>query len=593
MVTKFKKSIWNISIVVTAMSLVTFLWHSCAPAEKGKSTEVKSATVSVVPDNSLNSCPITPSEFNSWFASGTVTENGAVNAANSKDFPSQNTNCDFYRWSEQMFLWIVSPVPGYAGVFDSPVFYDVSPENADQERYLIPHQKGVLRNFSPKVIQNGPQGLPVLIHPKTGKLMEIDTPKKSDAGMHLVSNAMGENMEAAKLELVDNKLVYYNANGQVIENVKPMFTEGLSTGDLVQKVSVGGKSIYVDANGDYVDEAEQGQAGGGDVLMSQNGSLVYYTILVNDVYAVFKSMYPDAKRFPETEAELDAIVAQAAQMGITIDDKDALAVELKMSWVLADSLPNDSDYVTTMAEIPTYTPNSTNTKWIKNGTTTAKLALVGIHVVGNVAGHPEMLWSTFEHVNNSPLATYSYLDTESNKVTVNSSTAGVWNFSANGASSPFNTPHMAMDTVIGDTIIAKGGFTITPSNTLRDQPWGVVEGTVPNQNVSSAAESNSEIISINHNVMTMLIGNDVRKNYIQIGNTWTMNGAYPTGEYPSGGNEIGTSRLANSTMETYHQDLNCFACHSNYPSDSNDAYGYVGLSHIFGDIVPMDTTTVK
>ena len=89
--------------------------------------------------------------------------------------------------------------------------------------------------------------------------------------------------------------------------------------------------------------------------------------------------------------------------------------------------------------------------------------------------------------------------------------------------------------------------------------------------------------------MTMLVGNDVRKNYMQIGNTWTMNGAFPTGEYPDGGNEIGTSRLANSTMETYHQDLNCFVCHSNFPADSNDAYGYVGLSHIFGDIVPLDT----
>jgi hypothetical protein len=589
MVAKLKKSIGNISIVTGMIVLVMFLWNSCAPAEKSKATTVESAVPSIIPNNSLNSCPITTSEFDGWFESGSVTKDGVVDAADSKNFPSNNTNCDFYKWSEQMFLWITSPYPGYAGVFDSPVFYDVSPEDANGNRVLISHQKNVQRNFSPRVIQNGPQRLPVLIHPKTGKLMEIDTPKKSSNGLNLVSNNVGENVEALTLKLVDNKLVYYNANGDVIKAAKPVFTKGLNTDDLVQIVRVGGKSIYVDKNGEYVDEAEQGQAGGGDVLMTQDGSLVYYTILVNDVYAVFRSMYPDAKKFPDTEDELDAIVKQAAKMGIIIDDKDALALELKMSWVLADSVPNDSDYVTTSAIIPTYTPNANNTKWIKTGTTTAKLVLVGVHVVGNVAGHPEMLWSTFEHVNNTPLNTYSYLDENSKEVTVNSSTSGTWNFCANGSTGPFNQAHMAMDTVIGDTIIANSGFTVTPSNTLRNQPWGAAAGTIPNQNVSSAAESNSEIISINNNVMTMLITGDVRGNYMQIGNTWTMNGAFPTGEYADGGNEIGTSNLANSTMETYHQDLNCFVCHSNFPTDSNDAYGYVGLSHIFGAIVPMDT----
>ena len=38
-------------------------------------------------------------KLNNWFA------NGKVMAANSVDF-NNGTNIDFYKWSEQMFLWI-------------------------------------------------------------------------------------------------------------------------------------------------------------------------------------------------------------------------------------------------------------------------------------------------------------------------------------------------------------------------------------------------------------------------------------------------------------------------------------------------------
>ncbi len=64
-------------------------------------------------------------------------------------------------------------------------------------------------------------------------------------------------------------------------------------------------------------------------------------------------------------------------------------------------------------------------------------------------------------------------------------------------------------------------------------------------------------------------------------------GALPTGQYPEG-NEIGTSNLSNSTMETYHQNINCFACHSTSTKDD-----YTGLSHIFEEIVPLTEDETK
>ena len=54
-----------------------------------------------------------------------------------------------------------------------------------------------------------------------------------------------------------------------------------------------------------------------------------------------------------------------------------------------------------------------------------------------------------------------------------------------------------------------------------------------------------------------------------------------TGQYPKG-NEIGTSNLANSTMETYHQNINCFDCHTTSTKDD-----YTGLSHISVEIVTL------
>ena len=64
-----------------------------------------------------------------WFQSGTVTLNGAVNPANSLNLDTSN-NCNFYLWSEQMYLWMTSPAQtiygGSGRVFQSPVFYAIA-----------------------------------------------------------------------------------------------------------------------------------------------------------------------------------------------------------------------------------------------------------------------------------------------------------------------------------------------------------------------------------------------------------------------------------------------------------------------------------
>ena len=90
---------------------------------------------------------------------------------------------------------------------------------------------------------------------------------------------------------------------------------------------------------------------------------------------------------------------------------------------------------------------------------------------------------------------------------------------------------------------------------------------------SNTASSNAEIVTINNSVRSFLITGDLRQNYMQTGTTWTIGGAAP-----SGGNVVGTNKLANSTMETYQLKSNCLDCHVTNKTD---------VSFIFGNVKPL------
>src|ERR1051326_6861542 len=63
-----------------------------------------------IPTNASGGCPVPAATFNGWFQSGTASVNGVVNPANSLTFTGSSL-CAFYQWSEQMFLWLLSPAP--------------------------------------------------------------------------------------------------------------------------------------------------------------------------------------------------------------------------------------------------------------------------------------------------------------------------------------------------------------------------------------------------------------------------------------------------------------------------------------------------
>ncbi len=578
--------------------------------------------LTLLPTDPNPSCVVTPTVFATWFQSGSVTLNGVVNPANSVTFPNL-PNCSFYQWAQQDFLWLTSPAPPtYGGgggiILNSPAFFDVSPPASDFSRTFLPHTSGLIRPFALRAAKPGPMGLQ-LTFDRTGRPLQVKAAEKG--AKPLVRDVSGQTVEVAHARLEKGRPVLLDLNGRTIQTqiAKPPETRArIPEMITAQRFLIDGIPILIDGALAVVD-VEQGEATTNGVMeaqLSSGASLVYYATIVNDVYAYFATGVKDGaitlagnsicpapnNCFPITAGDLSSITTFASAHGKTFPDPDALAIEVKSAWVVAAGLPNLSSYITMNATIPTYnppTPTSTTTTMTPVGQQTVQLALVGIHVVGSTAGHPEMIWSTFEHVANAPAAQYSYVNTANAIATVKQSASTVpmiggssapWLFSSPTPTS-VNSQHMSFNS---PDIVANTGFTISPSDTLRMKAFGGAIDVAPNPldglpsggnpSTDAADTSNTEIISIDNSVGGMLVSGDVRRNYIMTGATWTIGGQSPDSFI--GGNQVGTSSLSNTTMETYVQGpdtkqaggTNCLSCHN-----SNTT----GVSHVFGALKPL------
>jgi len=587
-------------------------------------------------------CTVTSATFNTWFVKTPITAGGAVNPANSVTFPNI-PNCSFYQWAMQDFLWLTSPTTSaYGGsglILDSPAFFDVSPPvgNETGPRTLLPHSEGFIRPVVLRAAQAGPQGLQMTFD-ASGTPIQV---KPAEPGAVLtVVNTAGERVQVAHAKLGGNgKPILLDANGKVIQalpskGVKPQARAEASTAEIptmivATKFIIDRIPIFIDPALAVID-VEQGEADTNGVVEAQTsagGSLIYYATIVNDVYAYYATGVADKKIslagdgictpsagapcFPTTQTQLNQIISFASGH-TTFPDANALAIEVKSAWVAAAGLPNLSSYITMNATIPTYNPSVPpppgTTTLTQTGQQTVQLALVGMHVVGSAAGHPEMIWSTFEHVNNVPAGTYSYINSSGSTVAVNQNVSQVpaiggssapWLFSFTSATS-FNNQNMSSNAFNSPpTITANGSGTISPSNTIRWKALGAASDVAPNPADPSIAASNTEIIALNNSIQSLLPSGDVRGNYILTGATWTVNGAAPIGSGASiascavlstvaNGCPVGTSALSNSTMETYDQGKdttlanggsNCLSCHSG----GNTTV----VSHVFGAIKPL------
>jgi hypothetical protein len=547
-----------------------------------------------VPTDAAGSCAIAAATIDGFFQGGKSTLNAIANPADSTVVLTPN--CPFFQWSEQMFLWLTSPASAQYGggsrVMFSPQFFTVSPESGGRRTFL-PNVAGKPLQMRLRATELGVHGFPIVMS-RSGHLIEVQ-PQKAGSKPPAVKLQSGKLVQLANVQrTAAGALQFFDQAGKQVEpsilklksiqrahvlldaNAHPAMVPAAELQETIaaHKILVNKVPLFIDLSGNVID-VEPGQADGG-VLVSQNAQLIYYIAEVNDVFAYHRSMQIagvippiNTINFPQTAADAAAVVSFAAGKGHTILDPNALAIETKSSWIEAGAVTHPSDYVQETAIVPTFDKSDPN-NWVPNGQATTKLVMVGLHVVGSTNGHGEMVWATFEHVGNSPDATYAYNSTTGPK-TVTQPTSGTWLFSPSPAPATFNSSvaHMGAN----GTIV---GTPVGPATVLRAKPWGSND----NGNPSSAAALNTEVISATASVIAKLDPKDVRAKYFMVGTTWTINGTPP-----GLSNQVGTNHLANSTIETFVQGAsssaassNCFSCH---------VTNTVTVSHIYRELTPL------
>jgi hypothetical protein len=560
-----------------------------------------------LPTDAQPLCAIPPGQFAQMFESGSVTLNGVVKPADStQNLDPPPLNCPFFTWSEQMFLWMTSPAPrrygGGGRIMFSPSFFTVSPPIPSSDpnpenwrRNFIRNVPGAPIRMQLRTTELGPHLRPVVLS-RTGQVIEVVRPVNG-AGprpVPIVRLRSGASVRLGDVRRAPSgALQFFDTRGRALQVRTPVLPRlprtmvRMQDGTRVPLVQLSavrdavqarrfdfrGIPVFLDAANNVID-VEPGQADGG-VLLSQGNALIYYIIVVNDVFAWHRTMQgpglipdPTPITFPLTAADVATVVNFAASHNATIVDPEALAIESKSSWVAASQVANPSDYIQVRATVPTFDTSNPN-EWVANGEQTINLVMVGLHVVGSTLGHGEMVWATYEHFGNAPNAAYSYNSTSGPQPhIVPQNTAGSWLFTPNGSAGPFNAMNASWDVTTGHI----AGSPVGPSAVLRMNPWGTSPLTNPTLN--------TQVISANVSRVNQLAAGDVRRQYFQLGTTWTIGGASPNGN-----NQVGTNRLANATIETFAQrtppnspGTNCFSCHG-----SNT----VAVSHIYRQMNPL------
>jgi hypothetical protein len=128
------------------------------------------------------------------------------------------------------------------------------------------------------------------------------------------------------------------------------------------------------------------QANSERVLIDRNGNPIFYQIHVNPIFVEF------VKANDLTNID----VLKAIASGLPDLRFRAGSVEFKSAWQIIEK--PSSDFITADAVVPIFKKDN-NGNVVRDGTKTrnVKVALVGLHVVGVIDGHPEFIWATFEH----------------------------------------------------------------------------------------------------------------------------------------------------------------------------------------------------
>ena len=332
------------------------------------------------------------------------------------------------------------------------------------------------------------------------------------------------------------------------------------------------------------------QAGSQQVLVDPQGNVIWYAIHLNKTYEAFVKDYglSDRKSLEHVPRDLTFRTG---------------SLELKSAWQIVEGRA-PKNYITTKALVPVFktTPSG---EIVKDGDKTriVTVALLGLHVVGTIEGHPEFIWSTFEHVSHKAdawdldVAPAAKANAETGKPVLVDRQAAAYSLY------PSDPAQAALAPPVANANSGKGMYNLAlDAKTQTFAPRASVYRQFPG---SKSDDSNVDdaVVSLNADIQKLFgdrAANDVRSNYKLVGAIWFNN---PEEDFKAGVNFMdaaaktrkvplfgGEDRLSSTTMESFTQSSdsfpNCFSCH-NTESVSGVAASRLNVSHALSKFFSM------
>jgi hypothetical protein len=277
-----------------------------------------------------------------------------------------------------------------------------------------------------------------------------------------------------------------------------------------------------------------------------------------------------------------------------------MLLSISLAWMIVDGEHPPSNYFVVPASVPHYVvSNGALIQEVVGGKPvfdTVKVALLALHVVFTLPGHPEMIWSTFEHVgvNGGKLVRDNAPEAKDNPdFTPGDTPISADNFPlykagtlASEANQPVKDAEFKADLQYWDS----QSQSFTKGKTVQTSVYRPFPGSKTNGSKSNPDHSeDSEVIAVNNHVTEMfedakakgLIGDsDQRQNYRLVGAIWldqpvlgnhTFNcGASFNIDEDQSTDDVnqtiaGEGRLGSTAMESFTEydggAPNCFSCH--------------------------------
>ncbi|MEY2564582.1 MAG: hypothetical protein QOH88_2775 [Verrucomicrobiota bacterium] len=301
--------------------------------------------------------------------------------------------------------------------------------------------------------------------------------------------------------------------------------------------------------GPQLDLSEFGEAFTGGSWLTAQARMNNYITLYE------KRLNPDEFNYINTNHLYNAAVQSpfALNPGLNLPDGSATfsqygttgAIEIKAAWIELDDKALWPLFKISQAYV-SY-PSA-------KGPTPPKLVtvgLVGLHIIRKTPNAQQFIWSTFEHVNNAPSVT-----------DIQNKTLKAWYTYYNPACNPATDPYQCVQNY--------QPVPCTPSPCTN--PYGAPVQVVRTTPISTSTSNN--IAQLNTNTWTTIAAANPKSvflNYQLVNVLWPNdNTSIPAGATVplTDGNATpkqSQQPVANTVLETYHQNLNCLACHTFAP----------------------------